>query len=235
MNTQTLSNQNLNLLDLSNYSPEQLRAALAKAESRKEEDRTAYKEIVEQTVPKAVSLLLQASDLLSIAKTEAFKYFENVLKLKADVYGVKEKQMTHTFSYEKGEITIGYRINDAWDDTVNAGIAKVEKFISSLAKDKETAALVRMVFNLLKKDAKGNLKSNRVLELQKLTKDFNSEEFTDGVDIISKAYKPKKSVWFCEAAVINDDGTKTAVPLSLSAVDFTKNYKFNFYNEPVKS
>lgn len=234
MTTQTLPAQNLNLPDLSNYTPEQLRAALAKVESKKEEDRTAYKEIVEQTVPKAITMLLQASELLSIAKTEAFKYFENVLKLKADVYGVREKQMTHTFSYEKGEITIGYRVNDGWDDTVNTGIAKVEKFIASLAKDKETAALVRMVFNLLKKDAKGNLKSNRVLELQKLTKDFNSDEFTDGVDIISKAYKPKKSVWFCEASSIDENGLKTNIPLSLSAVDFLQGYKFNFYNEPVQ-
>lgn len=234
MNTEILETT-LNVSDLSNYSTEQLRTALAKAESKKEEDRTAYKELVEQTVPKAISMLLQASELLSIAKTEAFKYFENVLKLKADVYGVKEKQMTHTFSYEKGEITIGYRVNDGWDDTVNAGIAKVEKFIASLAKDKETAALVGMVFNLLKKDAKGNLKSNRVLELQKLTKDFNNEEFTDGVDIISKAYKPKKSVWFCEASSIDDSGLKTPIPLSLSAVDFLEGYKFNFQNEPVKS
>lgn len=221
-------------LDLSKFSPEQLRAALAKKEAKIDEDRLAYKELVEQTVPKAILKLCVASETLSNAKTEAFKYFENVLKLKSEVYGVKEKQMTHTFSYEKGEITIGYRVNDGWDDTVNTGIAKVEKFIASLAKDKATAALVSMVFNLLKKDSKGNLKGSRVLELQKLTKDFDNEEFTDGVDIISKAYKPKKSVWFCEASKIEEDGSRIAIPLSLSAVDFLEGYKFNFYNEPVK-
>ncbi|MDA6068666.1 DUF3164 family protein [Flavobacterium sp. AC] len=218
--------------DLLKFTPAELRAALAKKEAEKEEDRLAYKELVEQTVPKAISELSLASEILSKAKTQAFQYFEDVLKLKSDVYGIKEKQMTHTFSCEHGEITIGYRVNDGWDDTVNAGINKVEKFIASLARDKATAALVSMVFNLLKKDSKGNLKGSRVLELQKLTKDFNDEEFTDGVDIISKAYKPKKSVWFCEASITNDDSTKTPVPLSLSAVDFAAGYKFNFYNEP---
>jgi hypothetical protein len=220
-------------VDLSQYTPAQLKEALAKKEAQSAEDRQAYKDLVIQTVPKAIFELMVASEVLSKAKTEAFKYFENVLKLKSEVYGLKEKQMSHTFSYEKGEITIGFRINDAWDDTVNTGIAKVEKFIASLAKDKATAALVSMVFNLLKKDSKGNLKGSRVLELQKLTKDFNDPEFTDGVDIISKAYKPKKSVWFCEASTINDDGSKTPVPLSLSAVDFTNGYKFNFFNESV--
>ena len=215
-------------MDLSKLSAADLKAELQRRDNLKEADRTAYKELVEQTVPKAVFKLCAASEILSNAKTEAFKFFEDVLKLKAEVYGIKEKQMTHTFSDNKSEITIGYRINDGWDDTVNAGVAKVEKFITSLAKDKETAALVSMVFNLLKKDAKGNLKGSRVLELQKLTKEFNDEEFTDGVNIIADSYKPVKSVWFIDAALINEDGSKTSIPLSMSSVEFSQGYTFNF-------
>ncbi|WP_157849260.1 hypothetical protein [Flavobacterium sp. Root420] len=45
----------------------------------------------------------------------------------------------------------------------------------------------------MKKDAKGNLKGSRVLELQKLTKEFNIEEFTDGVEIIASSFKPVRS------------------------------------------
>jgi hypothetical protein len=215
-------------MDLSKLSAADLKAELQRRDNLKEADRSAYKELVEQTVPKAVFKLCAASEILSNAKTEAFKFFEDVLKLKAEVYGIKEKQMSHTFSDNKSEITIGYRINDGWDDTVNAGVAKVEKFITSLAKDKETAALVSMVFNLLKKDAKGNLKGSRVLELKKLTKEFNDEEFTDGVNIIADSYKPVKSVWFIDAALINEDGSKTSIPLSMSSVEFSQGYTFNF-------
>jgi hypothetical protein len=220
-------------VDLTQFSPAELKAALAKQEAKKDDDRNAYKELVEQTVPKAIFKLCTASEILSNAKTEAFQFFEDILKLKADVYGIKEKQMSHTFSCEGGEIQIGYRITDGWDDTVNTGIAKVEKFITSLAKDNETSALVEMVFNLLKKDTKGNLKGSRVLELQKLTSKFNNEEFTDGVDIISKSYKPIRSVWFVEANLIDENKEKTPIPLSMSAVDFSKGYKFEFYNEPM--
>lgn len=228
MNTNTLEAP----AELKNYTPAQLKAALQAQENKKDEDRAAYKELVEQTVPKAIFKLCLASETLSNAKTEAFQYFEDILKLKAEVYGVKEKQQSHTFSFDGGEVQIGYRITDGWDDTVNAGIAKVEKYISSLAKDTETAALVEMVFNLLKKDAKGNLKGSRVLELQKLTAKFNDEEFTDGVDIISKSYKPVRSVWFVEAALVDENKNKTPIPLSMSSVDFSKGYEFNFYSEP---
>jgi hypothetical protein len=219
--------------DLTKFSAKELKAALAKVESKKDNDRQAYKELVEQAVPKAIFTLCAASEMISNAKTQAFQFFEDILKLKADVYGIKEKQQSHTFSVKGGEITIGYRQTDGWDDTVSAGIAKVEKYISSLAKDVSTSALVDIIFGLLKKDAKGNLKSNRVLELQKLTKKIDNEDFTDGVNIISDAYKPIRSVWYIEASLIGEDGTRTPIPLSASSVDFSQGYKFEFYNEPV--
>lgn len=220
--------------DLTAYSAKELKAALAEKEAKKDNDRQAYKELVEQTVPKAIFKLCTASEMLSNAKTEAFKFFEDILKLKADVYGIKEKQQSHTFSSEGSEITIGYRVTDGWDDSVSAGIAKVEKYISSLAKDKSTGALVDIVFNLLKKDAKGNLKGSRVLELQKLTKKIEDAEFADGVNIISDAYKPVRSVWFVEASIIKEDGSKVPIPLSASSVDFSQGYTFDFYHEPVQ-
>jgi len=219
--------------NLATFSAQELKAALAKLEAKKDQDREVYKQLVAETVPKAIFKLYRASEIISDAKTETFKFFEDILDLKNQVYGLKEKQMSHTFSTDKEEITIGYRINDGWDDTVTAGIEKVQNYISSLATNDETSALVKIVFNLLKKDAKGNLKGSRVLELQQLTKDFNNEEFTDGVAIIAAAYKPVRSSWFIDASLINDDGTKTSIPLSMSSVDFLSGYKFEFFSEVI--
>ena len=220
-----------NTIDISKLSTDELKAEMARRESAKIEDREAYKELVKEIVPKSIFKLASASEILSNVKTETFKFFEDILKLKASAYGIKEGQQTHTFSTDTGEITIGYRINDGWDDTVNSGIAKVEHFITSLSNSPETAALVKMVFNLLKKDAKGNLKGSRVLELQKLTKEFNNDEFTDGVNIIAESYKPIRSVWFIDANLIDENGNKTPIPLSISSVDFSEGYSFNFYND----
>lgn len=220
-------------VDLTKFSDKELKEALAKKEAKKGEDREAYKKLVAETVPKAMFKLCAASEIISNAKTETFKFFEDILELKNQVYGLKEKQMSHTFSTDKEEITIGYRINDGWDDTVTVGIEKVMNFISSLSTNAETAALVKVVFSLLKKDAKGNLKGSRVLELQKLTKDFNNEEFTDGVEIIAAAFKPVRSSWYIEASILGDDGKKTNVPLSMSSADFSGGYKFDFFNEVI--
>lgn len=231
MNTETLELPKS--ANLAAFSAEELKAALAKLEAKKDQDRESYKALVAETVPKAMFKLCRASEIISDAKTETFKFFEDILDLKNQVYGLKEKQQSHTFSTDREEIQIGYRINDGWDDTVTAGIEKVQNYITSLATNEETSALVKIVFNLLKKDAKGNLKGSRVLELQQLTKDFNSEEFTDGVSIIAAAYKPKRSSWFIEASLINEDGSKTPVPLSMSSVDFLSGYKFEFFSEEI--
>ncbi|MBO9586617.1 MAG: DUF3164 family protein [Flavobacterium sp.] len=228
MNTSIISNQTI---DLSQFSAKQLKEALIRVESKKNQERDTYKKLVAETIPKALLKLKKTSEMIQNVKTETFQLFETILDLKNQVYGFKEKQMSHTFSNEKEEITIGYRINEGWDDTVTIGIEKVQNYIASLSTNKETASLVKIVFNLLKKDAKGNLKGSRVLELQKLTKEFNDEEFTDGVAIIASAFKPIRSSWFIEASIINENGTRTNIPLSMSSVDFIHGYVFNFFNQ----
>ncbi|MCD0471460.1 DUF3164 family protein [Flavobacterium sp. JAS] len=230
MNT-SIANTKNQVIDLTQFSANQLKEALMKIENKKNEERDAYKQLVAETIPKALLKLHKTSEMISNVKTETFQLFETILDLKNQVYGFKEKQMSHTFSNDKEEITIGYRINEGWDDTVTIGIEKVQNYISSLSTSKETASLVKIVFNLLKKDAKGNLKGSRVLELQKLTKEFNNEEFTDGVEIIASSFKPVRSSWFIEASLINENGTRTNIPLSMSSVDFLHGYAFNFFNQ----
>lgn len=227
----SITNTPVNTIDLSQFSAQQLKEALSRIENKKNEERDAYKNLVAETIPKVLLKLQKTSEMISNIKTETFRLFETILDLKNQVYGFKEKQMSHTFSSDNEEITIGYRINEGWDDTVTIGIEKVQNYISSLSTSKETASLVKIVFNLLKKDAKGNLKGSRVLELQKLTKEFNNEEFTDGVEIIASSFKPVRSSWFIEASLINENGTRTNIPLSMSSVNFLHDYAFNFFNQ----
>lgn len=230
MNTPSTNNIS-QTMDLTQFSAQELKDALNIIENKKNEERETYKKLVAETIPKALSRLYETSEMIRNAKTETFQLFETILDLKNQVYGFKEKQMSHTFSNDKEEITIGYRINEGWDDTVTIGIEKVQNYISSLSTSKETASLVKIVFNLLKKDAKGNLKGSRVLELQKLTKEFNNEEFTDGVEIIASSFRPIRSSWFIEASRIDENGVRTNIPLSMSSVDFLQGYAFNFFNQ----
>jgi hypothetical protein len=85
-----------------------------------------------------------------------------------------------------------------------------------------------MVLTCEKKTLKGERLTS--VELQKLAAKRNNEDFSDGVDIISKTYKPVRSVWFVEASIIDETKNKTPIPLSMSSVDFQR-LLFDFYNE----
>jgi hypothetical protein len=219
---------NSNLEDLSE---QQLEEMLASKRKKKEETRDAYKALVDDTVSETCQKLIYVSETLSRVKSDVFERFKEVLSLKEEVFSIREKQRSHTFTTDYYSITIGYRVNDGWDNTVSSGVAKVNQFIQSLARDDNSAALVETVFNLLKKDVNGNLRASRVIELQKLTTKFSNAEFTDGVNIIMNAYKPIRSCWFIDAFSFNAAGEKVNIPLSISAADFSAGFEFEFFNQ----
>ncbi|MBT0573752.1 DUF3164 family protein [Riemerella anatipestifer] len=208
-------------MNLSNLTAEELQAELDRRNQEKSEDRRAYKELVNQELVQIIEPLRVAEKHLREVKLYVFESLKNLLDLKSKAYDVKSTQQSHTFSDDKGNtITYGFRIIDGWDDTVTAGIDKVREFISSLAKDEATGKLVHAVNQLLKKDAKGNLKASRVLELTKLAEEFNDPNFTDAVNIIRQSYKPQRSAFFIDASYTDKQGKKVNIPLSISAVDF---------------
>ncbi|HAP94523.1 DUF3164 family protein [Epilithonimonas hominis] len=206
---------------LKQFSAEDLKASLKTAEEQKNEDRKAYKDSVNETVPVVIKTLQTVSLALQLAKLDVFQALKILLDLKAEAYDVKQGQQSHTFSDEKGNsIIFGFRVNDGWDDTVNAGIDKIKEVIDSLAKDENSAKLVSAIDKLLKKDSKGNLKASRVLELKQLAQEFNDSKFNDAVEIISQAYKPVRSAFFIEGYTTDASGKKNSIPLSITSVDF---------------
>jgi hypothetical protein len=206
---------------LQQLSPEELKASLAAKENETAANRKAYKESVNEAIPKFFDQLFYLSTGLSDLKLMIFQGLKILLDMKAEVYNVKQGQQSHTFTDDAGNSLIfGYRVIDGWDDTVNAGIDKMKEVIDSFSKDENSAKLVSTINKLLKKDAKGNLKSSRVLELRQLAGEFNDEKFTDAVGIIQDAYKPVRSAFFIEAYYTDAQGKKHGIPLSLTAVDF---------------
>lgn len=206
---------------LKQFSPEDLKAGLKTAEEQKAEDRKAYKETVNETVPTLIKTLQTVSIALQNVKLDVFQSLRYLLDMKAEAFDIKQGQQSHSFSDENGNgISYGFRVNDGWDDTVNAGIDKINNYLQSLAKDENSAKAVAAINKLLKKDAKGNLKSSRVLELRAMADEFNNAVFTDGVDIIQKAFKPVRSSFFIEAWTTDAGGRKHSVPLSITSVEF---------------
>ena len=222
----------VNLSQLSAKQIAELKQQLADVEKAKKQaievERETYKSIVDDTVQQSFKPLVGLSKHLLNVKKLIFDNFESVVEMKNEIYGTKESQQSHTFTSLDGTISIkiGHRVTESFDDTLSAGIEKVKTYMATLARDTESAALVETIMDLLKKDAKGNLKANRVLELGKLASRVNNDNFSDGIRIIQESYKPVKSCQFIEVKFKDEHGKEHALPLSISA--------FGLDDEPLK-
>ena len=215
-------------INLSQLSAEQRREMLAQlkaqeeAEKRQREaDISTYKALVSQTVEDNFPVLQAVSSELAAQKRSIRNAFATVVDLKSSLYGVKDGQRSHQFINSEGtrRITIGFNVIDNYDDTVDAGIAKVKEYISSLARDEQSKILVETVLKLLSKDSKGTLKASRVLQLQQMAEKSGNADFIEGVRIIRDAYRPIESKSYVRAEYKNDSGAWVSVPLGMTEAD----------------
>lgn len=192
-----------------------------KEKQRRQEDRKAYRAMVDETVPELFKHLAHASEVLTNAKKLVFANTGGLIELKNSIYGVKDDQQSHTLTTSDSafSITIGHRVNDGWDDTVGAGIAKVKEYLGTLATDEKSAHLIKTILRLLKPDKKGILKASRVLELGNLADELDAPDFIEGMKIIQEAYRPMKSVTFLEASWRDENQREHSLPLSVSSID----------------
>lgn len=213
-------------LDFKNMTDEQkatLKKQILEEEAQEKAERKAkvegYKTLVDETVIKAMEKVKGVSNQITTVKKEVFDDFKSILELKAELYGVRDNQQSHTFTTSDGKlsITLGNRMLDSFDDTVHAGIEKVKNYIYKTVQDENTH-LLEIVNLLLKKDKNGNLKASRVMELEKIAGNINDAELSEGVQIIKEAWKPQKSKTFIEAYYKDENGNKINIPLSMTTV-----------------
>lgn len=214
-------------MDYSKLTPEEkaeLKAHLEAEEKAKQlqiqEDRETYKTLVDKFVVNNVKTLQNLSSQMMMIKKSVFESAELLIDMKDDLFKTKADRRSNTFTTQDGlmSITLGNRVNEGWDDTVNAGVQKVKDYLASLAKDTDTADLIDTVMGLLAKDRKGNLKASKVLELEKLAVKKQDEMFLDGIAIIKAAYRPAPSCQFIEVTLKDEKGNDVKLPLSMAAM-----------------
>ena len=212
-------------MDLSKLSPEEKAQLLSQLEAEQKDSkaqvkaqRDSYKSLVDETINEMFPKLVEASKFLAETKSSVYDAFDSALAMKQELYGVNSDQKSHTFTNKEAtaRITLGHHVSDAYDDTVNEGIAKVKAYIASLAKDKESEMLVSGIMQLLSRDKEGNLKASRVMQLRKMAEDSENAEFIDGVKIIEDAYRPVVSKQYVRAEQKNDIGAWINVPLGMT-------------------
>ena len=190
------------------------------AEAKRKSDREAYTALVDETIAAVMPELTNISEAIAQKKTAAAEAFRGALEMKAELFGVKDDQQSHTFTNSEGtmRITIGHYMLDNYRDTVNEGIAMVKEYIESQARDDASRALVKAILRLLSRDEAGNLKASRVLQLQKMAEETGNERFIEGVRIIQESYQPTPSKDYIRAAVRDESGAWVPIPLSMTDV-----------------
>jgi len=190
------------------------------AEAKRKADREAYTALVDETIETVMPRLMNISDEIARRKTEAAEALRGALEMKAELFGVKDDQRSHTFTNSEGtkRIVVGHYLLDNYRDTVDEGIAMVKGYIESLAKDDESRTLVKTILRLLSRDSSGALKAQRVLQLRRLAEETKDERFIEGVRIIEESYQPSPSKDYIRAAVRSKSGVWESVPLSMTEV-----------------
>lgn len=213
----------MNLENMTAEEKEILKKQLLEEEAQEKAKRKAkvegYKTLVDETVINSIDKIKNISAQIMMSKKEVFDDFKSIMELKAELYGVKDNQQSHTFTTSDGKIsiTLGNRMLDSFDDTVHTGIEKVKNYIYRVVQD-ENSQLLEIVNLLLKKDKNGNLKASRVMELERIAGNIDDAELSEGVQIIKEAWKPQKSKTFIEAYYKDENGNKINIPLSMTTV-----------------
>ncbi len=111
--------------------------AKKEAEAKKKADREAYAKLVDETIASSMPQLRDISQAITERKQLVMSSFKSALELKAEIFGVRDNQHSHTFTNSEGtaRITLGQYQLDNYKDTVNEGIAIVKEYLGSLAKD----------------------------------------------------------------------------------------------------
>lgn len=187
----------------------------------KEKEKETYVELREDFVFRNITLLNELSLKMSKIKATIFSDARSLIQLKESAFVAKSGRRSDMFTTKDGSysINLGCRVTEGWDDTADNGIEMVKTYLKTLANDDNSATLVDTILSLLSKDNKGTLRADKVIQLEKIAKKIDNEDFTAGITMIRDAYRPQESCRFIEARYKDIDGKMKSVPLSISAVD----------------
>ena len=201
------------------FQKEQERKAAAEKAKRMRDE---YASLVDKEVRDAIPELISLSGSIATAKKAVYENFKAIIDLKEEIFRLRKGEdldvKSHTFTNAKGDmrITLGVYQIDNYRDTAEEGIAIVKEYISGLARDEQSEALVKMVLKLLAKDAKGTLKASRVIQLRRLADETHDDRFIEGVKIIEEAYAPTPSKDYVKAEIKGENGEWKNIPLGMT-------------------
>lgn len=194
--------ETINLKDLSPEARKELlkqAKELAKQEKlERSENIESFKELSLEFINSNIDPLVHHHEITGALIEKLWNDYKPLQKLKSEVYGVKiNEQDSHTSTLKDGSasITIGYNVSIGFDGTESAGVEKIKEFINSLSNDEDNVKKLSAAVNtfLQPKATTGMLNPSKIIQLSKLSKEFNDERFDEGLEIIFKAQQRRQN------------------------------------------
>jgi hypothetical protein len=151
----------LNLNDLTEEQKKELLDQMKKEEKEKKQKRNEELKSLKQMTNEIVEEVFNDAKIVHTVQTEfkkeTFDKFKSLIGIKEELFNVKDNQRSHTFTTDDGKsVTLGYRVTDAFDDTVHAGIEKVKNWVFSEVKGVNNENIKKIISNMLKEDETAN-------------------------------------------------------------------------------
>lgn len=216
MNINTLSPEEKKALK------DQLLAEEKEAKAKRENDINTLKSMIDEMVNAKVPNLVDFGKRQTEIVNATFNDFDAIIKLKTELYGIKDGQASHTFTSRdgNGSIVVGYNEIIGFDGTEGSGVAKIKQVIASLSSDDENREVLADLLNtFMKPDKKGNLNPTRVAELVSKKEKVNNPLFSEGVDIIVNAQFKTRSSMYVRGwqRITGENGKEIKLTFSITA------------------
>jgi len=182
----------------------------AKQKQSRQAQKQAYDELLEENVPELVENIIPMLEKLDAFKASIWKRCEILREQLLEIFDEKTDQSSWSFRTKNGDyfIRIGYNTDVKFDDSVNAGVAKIKEYIGSLADSTHANVLNEMVTLLMRPTKTGSLNPRRLLELAEKKAVIHDPLFHEGIDIILASQQKTKGSTYIEIAyrVTTDTG-----------------------------
>ncbi len=214
----------MNKTDLSGYTAEELKAALAAKEKAEQAARERARQSYELDRDNDLAILINRATSLSAA----LKEFKALTHEKIDNQALKLAEYGKIRSNSKGGLTImdasgTVRIRrrrdtqPVWDERSEKGIELVKEFLFDKVK-KYNKKIFEIMLSYISRNEKGDLEYAKIMILLQHEKKFSDPRWVEGLDLVKEGYSNILKGYQYDFEVLDSEGKWERLDLNFSAI-----------------
>lgn len=199
---------------------QELAEVKAQEKAEKQAKRLDYEKKRNEVVKELVSEAKGLNEQLQAFKNKALKTMNEFSEL-ASEYGDIRTNSRGGFSLRNNDLnlkaTLRRNMTHEYDERADKAMALINDFLASTVKKKDQQAYVT-IKTLLERNAKGDLKPDRVASLLKIRDNYNDERWTKALDLLEESYSPRQVSFNVEFYEVDGIGKEQPICLTFASL-----------------